>query len=36
MNIETDLIVKAVKKQLANMLNIESGLTVEKLKEMGF
>ena len=35
-NIETDIIVKAVKKQLAHLLPTEQKLTVEKLKELGF
>ncbi len=35
-NIETDVIVKTVAKQLARILPISKGLTVEKLKEMGF
>ena len=35
-NIETDIIVKAVKKQLDNILPIEQKLTVEKLRELGF
>ena len=35
-NIETDIIVKAVKKQLDNLLPTEQKLTVEKLKELGF
>lgn len=35
-NIETDIIVKAVKKQLDNLLLREQKLTVEKLKELGF
>jgi len=35
-NIETDIIVKAVKKQLDNLLLTEQKLTVEKLKELGF
>ncbi|MCX5634387.1 MAG: riboflavin synthase [Planctomycetota bacterium] len=35
-NIETDIIVKAVKKQLDNLLPREQKLTVEKLKELGF
>ncbi len=37
-NIETDLIVKAVKSQLEKMLATGSGggLTIEKLREMGF
>ena len=35
-NVETDIIVKAVKKQLENMLPQKKGLTVDKLKELGF
>ena len=35
-NIETDIIVKAVKKQLDKILPQEQPLTAEKLKEMGF
>ncbi len=35
-NIETDIIIKAVKKQLDNLLPREQKLTVEKLKELGF
>jgi len=35
-NIETDIIVKAVKKQLDNMLGRQKPLTVERLKELGF
>jgi riboflavin synthase len=35
-NIETDIIVKAVKKLLDNLLPTEQKLTVEKLKEFGF
>ena len=35
-NIETDIIVKAVKKQLAHLLPTEQKLTIEKLKELGF
>jgi riboflavin synthase len=35
-NIETDIIVKTVKKQLDNLLPTEQKLTVEKLKELGF
>jgi riboflavin synthase len=34
-NIETDIIVKTIKSQLAKILP-RSGLTMEKLKEMGF
>lgn len=35
-NIETDIIVKTVKKQLENLIPKKDSLTVEKLKEMGF
>ena len=37
-NIETDVIVKAVRKQLENMLSTDSGnnLTIEKLRSLGF
>ena len=35
-NIETDIIVKTIKKQLENILPSKGKLTVEKLKEMGF
>jgi riboflavin synthase len=35
-NIETDIICRMVKKQLDNVLGQKQGLTVEKLKEMGF
>jgi riboflavin synthase len=35
-NIETDIICRIVKKQLDNILGHEQGLTVERLKEMGF
>ncbi|HEX42927.1 MAG TPA: riboflavin synthase [Phycisphaerales bacterium] len=35
-NIETDIVVKAVHKYLDNVLPSETGLTVEKLKQMGF
>lgn len=35
-NIETDIIVKTIKKQLANILPQEQGLTADKLKELGF
>jgi len=35
-NIETDLIVKTIKRQLENILPANEKLTVEKLKEMGF
>ena len=35
-NIETDIIVKAVKKQLDNMLGERRPLTVERLRELGF
>jgi len=35
-NIETDIIVKAIKKQLENILPQTQSLTTEKLKELGF
>lgn len=35
-NIETDIICRTVKKQLDNILQKKQGLTIEKLKEMGF
>jgi len=35
-NIETDIICKTVKKQLERMLSTEGGLTVNKLRELGF
>ena len=35
-NIETDIIVKAIKKQLENILPQTQPLTTEKLKELGF
>jgi riboflavin synthase len=35
-NVETDIICRMVKKQLDNVLGQKQGLTVEKLKEMGF
>jgi len=35
-NIETDIIVKTVKKQLEKILPQQEKLTVEKLKQMGF
>ncbi len=35
-NIETDIITKTVKKQLAKMLPAKEGLTAERLKELGF
>ena len=35
-NIETDIIVKTVKKQLENILPQAGGLSVERLKELGF
>ncbi|MGA2915733.1 MAG: riboflavin synthase [Sedimentisphaerales bacterium] len=35
-NIETDIICRAVKKQLDNILPAKTGLTIDKLKEMGF
>ena len=34
--IETDVIIKAVKKQLEKMLAAKEGLTAERLKELGF
>ena len=35
-NIETDIIVKTVQKQLRNALPAKDSLTVEKLKQLGF
>lgn len=35
-NIETDLIVKVIKKQLENILPKRENMTVEKLQELGF
>lgn len=35
-NIETDILVKIIQKQLHTMLDSSSGLTLEKLKEHGF
>ena len=35
-NIETDMIVKTIKKQLENILPAKDNLTVEKLKKLGF
>jgi len=35
-NIETDMIVKTIKKQLEEILPKDEGLTAEKLKAMGF
>ncbi|MBN1788010.1 MAG: riboflavin synthase [Sedimentisphaerales bacterium] len=35
-NIETDMICRIVKRQLERMAGSEQGLTVEKLKEIGF
>lgn len=35
-NIETDIVVKAIKKQLKNILPGGEGLTESKLREMGF
>ena len=35
-NIETDIIGKTVKKQLAKMLGSQETLTIERLKELGF
>jgi riboflavin synthase len=35
-NIETDIIAKMIKKQLEKVLDSNSSLTVEKLKELGF
>ena len=35
-NIETDIIIKTVKKQLGNILPSGGGLTIDKLRECGF
>ena len=35
-NIETDIIVKTIKKQLQKIMSDKSGLTVEELRNMGF
>ena len=35
-NIETDIIIKAVKKQLENILPKNDKLSIEKLRELGF
>lgn len=35
-NLETDIIVKTVKKQIENILPQAGGLSVERLKELGF
>jgi riboflavin synthase len=35
-NIETDILVKIIQKQLQTMLSSEKGLTLDKLKEHGF
>lgn len=35
-NIEIDLIVKVIQKQLSNILPAKNGLTIEKLQELGF
>ena len=35
-NIETDIIAKVVKKQVAKILSAGKGLTIDKLKDMGF
>ncbi len=35
-NIETDIICRTVKKQLENIIGNKQGLTMDKLKEMGF
>jgi len=35
-NIETDIIVKVIKKQIENILPDEPELTIERLKELGF
>ncbi len=35
-NIETDIIIKTIKKQLENILPAEQKLTAERLKELGF
>ncbi|GAG62278.1 unnamed protein product, partial [marine sediment metagenome] len=35
-NVETDVIVKIIKKQLDKILPQKQNLTVEKMKELGF
>jgi riboflavin synthase len=35
-NIETDILVKIIQKQLQNMMGSHTGLSLEKLKELGF
>jgi riboflavin synthase len=35
-NIETDIIIKTIKKQLERILPTEQKLTAERLKELGF
>ena len=35
-NIETDILIKVVKKQLEKLLPAQGGITVDKLKELGF
>jgi len=35
-NIEIDLIVKVIQKQLSNVLPAKNGLTIDKLQELGF
>jgi len=35
-NVETDIIVKAIKKQLDNILPSTQPLTAERLRELGF
>ena len=35
-NVETDIIVKSVKRQLENMLGRQGKLTIERLRELGF
>jgi len=35
-NVETDIIVKAINKQLERILPAKEGLTIDKLKDMGF
>jgi len=35
-NIETDIIIKAVKRQLENMIGSQGSLTIDKLKSLGF
>jgi riboflavin synthase len=35
-NVETDMICRIVKKQLDNILEHKQGLTIEKLRELGF